>query len=281
MNLIEQNIFLIFLALVYLIGAIMQDLKRREVDNLWNFSLLVFAFSYRIFSGLDSGEYWVIINGVIGFTITLFLGNLFYYSRVFAGGDAKLLIALGPILPFSFDWIVNVKIFSSFIMLFLITGSIYVFIWSLFLVFKNFNEFKKEFIRSIKHNKKNWVYVIIFETFLLLFVLIVKEISFLSIGLVVIMFPILYSYAKAVEEKCMIVYTPVNKITEGDWLYHDLKFSGIKINSSWEGLSKEEISLIKNKYKKSVLIKQGIPFTPSFLFAFLIVIYFVYRYGWI
>ena len=45
----NENLFLIILGIVWIIGAVLQDLKRREVDNLWNFSLIVFALGYRAF----------------------------------------------------------------------------------------------------------------------------------------------------------------------------------------------------------------------------------------
>ena len=46
--LVNENLFLIILGLVWIIGAVLQDLKRREVDNLWNFSLIFFALAYRL-----------------------------------------------------------------------------------------------------------------------------------------------------------------------------------------------------------------------------------------
>jgi len=143
-----RTCFLIVLAFVWVIGAILQDLRRREVDNVWNFSLIGFALAYRFAVSVYIGNYWFFINGLIGFGIFLLLGNLFYYSRMFAGGDAKLLIALGTILPFSYDWIVNLKIFGSYIMLFFFGGAIYVFIWSLFLVGIHFKGFRKEFVKQ-------------------------------------------------------------------------------------------------------------------------------------
>ena len=141
----NENLFLIILAVIWVIGAIFQDLRRREVDNIWNFSLIGFALAYRLSISIFSNNYWFFINGLIGLGIFMLFGNLFYYSRLFAGGDAKLLIALGTILPLS-TWIINIKIFSLFILLFLTGGSIYVLIWSLFLVVINFEKFKKEFM---------------------------------------------------------------------------------------------------------------------------------------
>ncbi|MEK6859885.1 MAG: prepilin peptidase, partial [Nanoarchaeota archaeon] len=102
----NENIFLIVLGIIWIIGAVLQDLKRREVDNLWNFSLIAFALCYRVGVSVFLGDYWFTLNGVIGFVIFLILGNIFYYSKMFAGGDAKLMIALGAILPLSYSWLV-------------------------------------------------------------------------------------------------------------------------------------------------------------------------------
>ena len=95
--------FLIALAIIWIIGAVLQDLKRREVDNIWNFSLIAIALAYRFGASIFIDNYWFFINGIIGFVIFLILGNIFYYARLFAGGDAKLLMALGAILPLSYE----------------------------------------------------------------------------------------------------------------------------------------------------------------------------------
>ncbi len=64
-----MNLFLIVLGLVWIVGAIMQDLRRREVDNIWNFSLIGIALAYRLAVSVDVGSYWFFVNGVIGFLV--------------------------------------------------------------------------------------------------------------------------------------------------------------------------------------------------------------------
>src|SRR3990167_3132221 len=121
--LVNENWFLIAIGLVWIIGAVMQDLRRREVDNIWNFSLIGVALAYRGAVSVFGSNYWFVLNGLIGLSVFLLLGNLFYYSRLFAGGDAKLLIALGVVLPLSYDWVVNFKIFGFFVLIFMLGGS--------------------------------------------------------------------------------------------------------------------------------------------------------------
>lgn len=273
-----ENLFLIILALVWIVGAILQDIKRREVDNLWNFSLAGFALAYRFIVMAHTGEYWFFINGLLGLAIFFALGNLFYYSRLFAGGDAKLLIALGAILPLSYDWIVNFKIFGIFILGFLILGSLYVLNWAIFLMIKNFKSFKKEFLKQWKDYEKLFLLFFIIVIVFILIVLILGKSMFIIIGIIILLFPILFIFAKSVEESCMIKAVNPKKLTEGEWLYHDIRVKGKKISADWEGVSSNELRLIKNKYKKDVLIKQGIPFTPSFLMGFLILLFILWRY---
>src|SRR3989338_8270060 len=108
-----EVVFLFVLALVWIVFAVVQDLRKREIANWLNFSLIVFALGFRFFYSLFSTEdFRFFYQGLLGFGIFFLLGNLFYYGKAFAGGDAKLMIALGTILPFSESFFVNLEFFS-------------------------------------------------------------------------------------------------------------------------------------------------------------------------
>ncbi|MBR9705464.1 hypothetical protein GOV14_00350 [Candidatus Pacearchaeota archaeon] len=277
---VVENWFLLALGVVWIIGAVMQDLKRREVDNLWNFSLIAFAIVYRLIVSISIGNYWYFFNGVLGFLLFVVLGNLFYYGRVFAGGDAKLLIALGSILPLSYSWITNFEIFGLFILLFMILGSVYALLWSFVLVFLNFKQFKAGFVKYWKMFKKLIFVAIILAVLWIIFVFSLEKAELSLVGLILVLFPILFVFAKTIENTCMVKLVEPKKVTLGDWLYKDIKIKGKKIKSNWEGVSEEQLKLIKSQ-KKKILIKYGIPFTPSFLFAFFGLLIVAWRYGWI
>jgi len=278
MILTNENLFLIVLAFIWIIGAILQDLRRREVDNIWNFSLIGFALAYRFAFSVFGGDYRFFVNGLIGFGVFLLLGNLFYYSRLFAGGDAKLLIALGTILPLSYSWIANFKIFGSFILLFFLGGSIYVFVWSLFLVVINFGRFEKEFVKQFKIYRHVFLVSFIF-VFLWLVGSYFIGFEFIFVGLIFLLFPFLFVFTKAVEEACMVKKVLPKDLTEGDWLYEDIFVKGRRIKKTWEGVSKEELKLIRNKYRRKVMVKYGVPFTPSFLIGLIGILWLSGR-GW-
>ncbi len=275
----SENMFLIVLGLVWIIGAVLQDLKRREVDNLWNFSLIAFALAYRLSVSVHNGNYWFFINGILGLAIFLFLGNVFYYSRLFAGGDAKLVIALGAILPLSYNWGNNFIIFVLFIILFLVMGSLYSLIWAVVLVFENLSGFKKEIVKQWKSYNILFLILLFFAFAGAAIIYFVAGITLaLIFGIVLILFPILFVFAKAVEESCLKKAVSPEKLGEGEWLYRDIVVGGKKIKASWEGVSSDELKLIRKKYRKKVWIKEGIPFTPSFLLAFACLLILFWRY---
>jgi len=88
----EEYYFLFVLAFVWMIFAVVQDLKTREVANWLNFSLIGFALAYRAFYSSFTGEWMFLGFGFLGFLMFFILAHVFYYSKVFAGGDAKLLM---------------------------------------------------------------------------------------------------------------------------------------------------------------------------------------------
>ncbi|MFH1787237.1 MAG: prepilin peptidase [archaeon] len=266
----EEVIFLFVLALVWIIFASIQDLKKREVANWISFSLIIFALGFRFFYSLFSESFGFFYQGLIGLAIFFILGNLLYYGRMFAGGDAKLMIALGTVLPFSENFFINLKVFFSFIFIFLLIGGIYGLTFSVFLSLRNFNEFKKQFFDRLKKNKR-FSYCIMFVGIVLMGVGFLEGLFFV-LGIIVFVFPYFYFYAKSVDESCMIKRIKSSELTEGDWLYEDVKINNKIIKKSWEGLNAKDLGLIK-KQNKVVLVRQGIPFVPVFLISFLVLLY--------
>jgi len=269
-----EIIFLAVLGIIWIFFAVVQDLKTREIANWLNFSLIIFALGFRFFYSLFIGEFGFFYQGIYGLGIFFIIGNLFYYGRIFAGGDAKLMIALGAVLPFKDNLYENLNFFLIFLAVFLFVGAIYSLIISLWFSFRNFKSFKKEFKKQLIKLKKYYLSGL-FVAILLAFLGFVIEI-FLIFGVLVFVFLNLYIYAKAVDESSMIRKIKTGKLTEGDWLYKNTKVGRKTIKTSWEGLSKKEIGLLKKKYKE-IKIRYGIPFSPVFLISFLILLWFFWN----
>ena len=269
-----EIIVLSIFALIWLVFASVQDLRTRTISNWISFSLIVFVLGFRFFYSLFNENFAFFYQGLIGLGIFFVLGNLLYYGRMFAGGDAKLMIALGTILPFSENLSINIKIFILFFILFLFAGAFYGLAWSIFLSSKNFKIFKKEFSKQLNKNKKI-IYPSIFFAIILI-ILGFYEILFFYFGILAFIFPYLYIYAKAVDEACLVKKIKTSDLEEGDWLYHDLKIQKKLIKANWHGLEKEQIKKIQKKFKE-IKIRQGIPFVPVFLISFLILIYIYFQ----
>lgn len=73
----------------------------------------------------------------------------------------------------------------------------------------------------------------------------------------------------------MYKIVPLNKLTEGDWIPKPIYYKEkIIIKPKAEGLTLKDISLLNKLKIKKVLIREGIPFVPSLLIAFIITIIF-------
>lgn len=264
------ELFLILIGFLWILIASIEDLKKREIANWLSFSLIVFGIGFRFFYSLFNENFGFFYQGLIWLGIFTLLGNLFYYSKVFAGGDAKLLISLGVILPFYDSFMKNFNEIILFFIIFFICGSLYGLFWSFFLAFKKFKGFKLEFKFQLRKNKILIRVLIIIG--ILFIILGIINIIFLIIGLMIFVFPYLFIFAKSIEESNMIKKIPVKELREGDWLYKDVKIGKKVINANWDGLNKEDIELISKKYKQ-IEIKEGIPFIPVFLITFVIWIF--------
>jgi len=273
--------FLFWLFFIGLIVACLQDLKRREVDNWLNLFLLVSGLVFIFFGAvLDSNVEIVFLTGF--FLVGMFLiMNLFYYGRVFAGGDAKLLFAMTAFFIASTFWqsVINVGIFILFLML---SGSFYGLFYSCVLWFKNRKKVNREMGKLVAKNR--WlVFVVLVSCILMLFGFV--NFVFLVIGVCLFIFPFLYVFAKGLENISMVRKVSGKDLREGDWLVKDilLRKSEVRsrslmnmtrtnqklniIKADWDGLSLEDIEILKKR--KMVLIKEGLPFVPAFLIAFL------------
>lgn len=267
-----EVIFLWVLALVYIIFAVVQDFKTREIANWLTFSLIIFALGFRLFYSLFQNDGFVFFyEGLIGLGIFFVIGNLLYYGKVFAGGDAKLMIALGTIIPYFTTFSLNVQLFFSFLITFLFVGFFYIFIASGILCIKNFKPFKREFLKELKKSKKLMI-ILLFFSMIFLALGFIENILFV-VGVLIFFTSYLYIYSKAIDESCMVKRIKTKNLEEGDWLYSNLKLGKSEVKAKWEGLTKKEIRGISKKYKE-IKIRQGIPFSPVFFIGIIVFIIF-------
>lgn len=262
------EIYILFaFALIWILFATIQDIRTTEIANWLNISLALFALGFRFFYSLfELDSFAFFYQGVIGLLIFLLLGNVLYYAKMFAGGDAKLMMALGAILPFSTDLFFNLRMFFLFFLIFLIVGAAYGLIVTFVFGIKNFSRLRLEFSKQMKIRKK-MVFSFLILSILFLFMGFFYLSSF-YLGIFCFVMPYFYLFVKSVDEACMIKNIRVSKLTIGDWLYQDVKVGRKIVKATWDGVNEEDIKLLKKKDR--VLVRYGIQFAPVFLISFIL-----------
>lgn len=246
-----------------IIIATAQDLKRREVDNWLNFFLLITGIITIVYTALFSNDWGLLLQGLFVVGLGFIAMHVFYMARIFAGGDAKLLFALSPYFVNETFFLTFIH-FGFFILFLFFCGGIWGLCYSLVLFFKNFSETAKQFKHQLITCRVWWF---------ILCGAILLGLSFvyhllLVFGILVILFPFLFSFAKALEIVVMTKTISGKELREGDWLLDDITVGSKKIKATFDGVTKEELALLASK--KKIRIRDGIPFVPGFFFAFLL-----------
>ncbi|MEK6890093.1 MAG: prepilin peptidase [Nanoarchaeota archaeon] len=268
-----EYLFLFAVALIWMIFASVQDLKVREVANWLNFSLVSIALAYRLFYSIGVENYTFFLSGILGVLVFFLISQAFYYGKVFGGGDAKLLVGMGAVLPFN-----SLNEFllqgSFFLLLLFSVGAVYSLIASVMFAFKNKNKFFKSFMKFFK--EFDWRFYGLLFLFVFGIVSYGYKVSYgLIFAAVLLTLALLFIYLRAVDKSCMLVYVKPKDLREGDWIGEEIVIKGKEIGNSVHGLSLEEIKKLL-KRGKSVLIKQGVPFVPVFLIAYIITLFFFF-----
>lgn len=273
--------FFYLIALAFILVASYIDIKTREVPDLLNYGLVFLAITARtIFSlsGLDLAgwDYTVLINGLIGGLIGFAIGAGMYYSGQWGGGDTKLLTGLGILIGVPFE--IEIGFFLIFVINILFAGAAYALVLSLISALMHWRKFLAEAELISKGLKKMkiilLIYIIIISAAIYFLTDEYLKVMLFTLSILLVMMLYLYIFVKAVEKTAMLKVYPVGKLTEGDWIAKDVFFGKKYITGPKDlGISAEKILLLK-KYKiKSVLVKEGIPFVPSFLIAFVLTYY--------
>ena len=260
--------FLFWLFFAGLIIAVVQDVKRREVDNWLNLLLLVSGIAFIVFYSVFINNSGMILQLGFFLLIMFFVSNALYYGRFFAGGDAKLLFAMSALFIAGsfYNTLINLGIFLLFLF---IAGSIYGLCCVCYFVIFNFRKIEHRIKKEMNHVYFKYAFLLGVFLFLLGF----AEHVFFIPGVSLMLFPFLFIFARAIEHSVMIKSISVRNLREGDWLAQNIKVKGRVIKSSWEGLTNEDIRLIQRVHKVKIKIKDGIAFVPAFLISFLLYVF--------
>ena len=267
------DVLLIAITFIVLLIASYTDLRTREVPDWLNYSLIFAALGIRSIFAFDLG--WsVLVSGLLGLVVCLGVAFLFYYAGQWGGGDSKLLMGMGAVIgityPFSSDSFLLLWYFLGLLFL----GAIYGVGWMGWLAFRNRKEFGVTFKGKVGKFKGAHYGSVIFSG------LLFGSSFFWSPLWVFVVLPIglfyLLIFVSSVEDKCFTKRVDALKLTEGDWLAEDVVVNK-KVVMRKKTLHAKDLEklwkLSDNKILKDVVIKEGIPFIPSFLFAYVMIVF--------
>lgn len=167
----------------------------------------------------------------------------------------------------------------------LVIGAFYGMAWTMYLALRKKEEFMKELrhLLSQKNIRRAKIAMLIAAVlaFAANFLPINALYKMMIVGITLAFYLTFYVwlFTKAVEKACMQKYVNPGQLTEGDWIVDDVVVGGKRICGPKDlGIEKKQIALLVKYYKagkiKKVLIKEGIPFVPSFLVGFLAALVF-------
>ncbi|MEA3430583.1 MAG: A24 family peptidase [Nanoarchaeota archaeon] len=271
------DIFIIIVALVVLAIASLNDIRTREVPDWLSYGLIFTGLAIGTLKSIATLKYTFILYSAFGFAVFFAIACLMYYTGQWGGGDSKLLMGLGALIGLRFEY--SIQFMFMFLFNLLVVGAIYGFAWSITLALKNRQSFRKSYLSMLKDSKvakMRSLVITISISFLILFIVSLfvfntfTAIPLLMISMLAFLFFYLFIFSKSVENSCMVKPYPVSKLTEGDWIANDVIIKGKHICGPKDlGISKKQILILQKLKLKSVLVKEGIPFVPSFFFAFI------------
>jgi len=266
---------LIFVALVgsFIAGVI--DLKTTEIPDEIPHVMTAIGIIMHLIQSIATGSYMPILYSCLAGFGFLAFGCFLYYTGQWGGGDAKMLAALGFLLPN----LPNTRTFfpfslSLFFNVFFI-GAIYMVVYAFVLSLKE----KRVWI-EFSHELKANVNLLVLANIVVAIVLILLGVvamrflaglsffEFLMMELKLILFIgfmlFVWRFSKIVEEMVFKKKIPVSKLREGDVLLE---------SNVWEGLTKEQVKKIKKSGVRYVWIKEGVRFGLVFPLALLFTLF--------
>lgn len=270
------EVALVVVGLVLLIATI-TDIKTTEVPDWLTYGGIAAGIGLHLVSAVVEWSWRPLVSGGLGLLIFVILGYIMYYAGQWGGGDSKAMMAVGALLGFelAFDHISVAFLINS-----LFVGAVYGIGWMIFIAVKKHKKFLPYFSK-LAHKKG---YVIARYSSLTVLVVLgvasyfvadpILRILLLLLAVFVPFMTYMMLLVKSVEKSCMIRSAKPSELLEGDWIVKDVMVKGKRIAGPKDlGITKWQISELKRLSKKrkiKILVKDGIPFVPSFLIAYVL-----------
>lgn len=268
------EIILIITAFIGSVAAGIIDLKTTEIPDQIPYAMAAIGILLHGAEAFSAGSYTPVVSSFVFGLGFLAVGFLMYYTGQWGGGDAKLLSAIGfllPSLPLVFTKNLLFPFPISFFFNLFLVGAVYMLGYAVFLSFKN-TKIWKIFFSDLKANAKMFTVINIFMliglfalgllTANLFYPLTLSEIvkSEVFVMVIIVGLFLVWRFTKTVEDIGFKRRITVSKLREGDVLLE---------SKIWEGLTTKQVEKIKKSRKRYVWIKEGVRFGMAFPLALL------------
>lgn len=241
------------------------DLFTTEVPDEVSVLMIVSSLLYWFFFWAVSGNYLPLLASLLIGTAVFAVGWLLYLKGQWGGADALVLAAIFyaiPVYPLATVLSLSSLLFLfNFLINIVIVSLAYMVIYTVILGIKH-RSIIKHFVADVS---KTWKIIVLVPVVLtaamttLLFVVSSVIIVQWWIAIFVLLIMLFWRYAVVVETKHFTRTVSVNELKEGDVLQSSKK---------WVGVTKDDIKRLHEKHVTSVVVREGIRFSPVFFLAF-------------
>ena len=264
-----MDVLLVAIILVVLVIASYTDLRTKEVPDWLSYGFIVAALGIRGIYSFQEG-WQIFVSGLLGFAVFYLLALLFYYTHQWGGGDSKLLMGMGAALGIAYPFSEISFTPLWFLLMLLFSGAVYGMVWLGVLAVKRRNCLFPE-LRSLLGDHKKLHLGVGFSSILFLGAGFLVHYLLLIVTMLAVLYYLLL-FLVAVQSCCFVSERDTKTLTEGDWLAEEVIVHGKKVLAK-KTLSNSDIERLHHHKISSVLVKEGIPFVPSFLLAYLTLLF--------
>ena len=275
------------ISLIALIIASITDIKKREVPDFLNFSLIGIGIVLGATLSIINWIIWPLLAAIGGLAVGYGIGALMYYTGQWGGGDAKMLMGLGALHSVAFlgpnSFILNstFPLFFTIIITIFIAGAGYSLIYLIGLIIAHWRRYHQALSKKLKEKnlrKQRWIVVSVIILCIIGIIMtsdLQLKLLIASFGVLVVLGLYTSVIVKTAEKALMIKKILVSKLVEGDWIAKNVIVKGeIVCGPKTLGVEKKHLTLLKKLKVKSVYVKEGVPFIPGFLLGYILILIF-------
>jgi len=255
------------------------DLRTTEIPDEIPYVMIAVALFFYGVQSIFTSSYWSIVYSAAAGLALFGFGFVMYYFGQWGGGDAKLLAAIGFLLPVATGFGTNLMFPfpASYLFNVFFVGAAYMLTYAFVLAARN-RKIISEFRRDVKASSSVFltasstlfIALIAVNWFLYNYFRIQPEISSIIINSIMLTTAtvglfLIWKFARAVENIGFKKRISVKKLRVGDVLLS---------SKVWEGLTEKELKKIRRSKKRYAWIKEGVRFGPTFPLALLFTFYF-------